>query len=255
MKKYILSIIALGLIVGCGNSHKSSPPKENRVKVDVVNFVPSKNMEKHFSYGMTFVYGGIGRRLVEILPNNNIKITQYASSISHTILGEVIQDKSIVYNDTNITGFYDDTSGQFSNITYTTPRYIYKNDVVTTSYKEYTFNHYNPDVGMDIGTEQHELRHECLFKDIVNIVHDSSGNIQKKGGEYLLLECTEENTITYHIALEHRNISDLDGTSTRTKMKRFKYYEKNIGYLSEYTDDKANPYNYFVDKIEYLNEN
>ena len=255
MKKYLLSIFILLLFIGCGSSNKSSSSNENRVKIDVVNFVPSENMLKHFSYGMTFVYSGIGRREVEMLPNNNIKITQYANSITPSVSQEVIQDKSIVYNDTNITGFYDDTSGYFSTTTYTTPRYIYKNDVVTTSYKEYTFNHYNPDVGMDIGTEQHELRHECLFKDIVNTVHDSSGNIQKKGGEYLLLECTEENTITYHIALEHRNISDLDGTSTRTKMKRFKYYEKNIGYLSEYTDDKANPYNYFVDKIEYLNEN
>ena len=249
MKKYFILLIALGLMVGCGGSKKSVPNKDSKGEIDIVGYLPSENMIKHFSYGVTLLYSGIGRREIEV-SDNKTEITQYASTISPFVSPEVVQNKLIVYNDINITGFYEDLSGRFGDRTYTTYRYVNINDILITDKREYTSEYYDVDVGMAIGSEEHELSNKCFYKGITDKVFDSYGNIKKEGGDYLLIKCTEEETVTYYINSEYKDLTDIDGTSTYHKTKRVKYYEKGIGYIAESTESDT-PYNYFVYNIEY----
>jgi len=249
MKKYFILFIVLGLMVGCGSSKKSVPNKDSKGEIDIVGYLPSENMIKHFSYGVTLLYSGIGRREIEVL-DNKIEITQYSSTISPFVSPEVVQNKLIVYNDINITGFYEDLSGRFGDINYTTYRYVDINDSLIIDQREYTSEYYDGYVGMVIGTEYHELSNKCFYKEITDKVFDSYGNIKKEGGDYLLIECTEEETVTYYINSEYQNLTDIDGTSTYDTTKRVKYYEKGIGYIAESTEGDT-PYNYFVHNIEY----
>jgi len=240
MKKFGLLLLVLLIFVGCGNSSDSRPSQDGKGDIDVVKYLPSQDMVKHFSYGEGLVYAGMGTREIKVLANT-VKILQKAKTTSPFMSDEVIKRKSIIYNDMNITGFYEDS---YQDI-YTTLRYVDKNEILVEDKRESISKYYAVEVGEYVGTEKSVYSTKCFYVGTTDKVLNSSQEVIKESGDYLLVECNELEEDTYIIDKEYKDIINIDSKSIKTK--RFKYYEKGIGYISEYTAD----YNYLVTSIDY----
>ena len=240
MKKLGLLLLGLVLFVGCGNNNDSRPLQDGKGNIDVVKYLPVQNMVKHFSYGMDFTYAGMGTREIKVL-ENTVKILQEARTTSPFMSEEVIQKKSITYNDMNITGFYEDS---YQGI-YTTLRHVDKNEILIEDERESISKYYAVEVGEYVGTQKSVYSTKCFYVGTTDKVLNSSQEVIKEGGDYLLVECNELKEDTYSIDKEYTDIVNIDSKSIKTK--RFKYYEKGIGYISEHTAD----YNYLVTSIDY----
>jgi len=244
MKKLGLLLFTLFLFVACGGGDGSSAPaRDGKGNIDTVDYLPSKSMIKHFNYGWGFPLniGGTGRREVNVA-NNKIDITQYTHPISPFMSVDIAQNnKSIIYDDLNIQGFFQDSSGNFfgsNNVTY---RHVDKGEVLfeTKEDKISEYKYYDNGSDIVIGTEHTEFSKKCIYKEVTNTVYNNYGKIEKDGSEFLVLECNNLTKTTYSIDREYRELEDIDGKAHYTESKSLTYYEKDIGYFAHYIVDKA----------------
>jgi len=202
-------------------------------------------MIKHFSYGASSIYGGMGTRTITV-SNNTITIIQQSSGLYPLPTPTVTQDKSITYNDMNITGFYEDIIQSIDPIPpHTVFRHIDVNEPLPVETYKFTYPYYDVDIGEAVGTETLIKTTECFYAGIKDKVLKNEIVI-KEGGKYLLIECTKTNKYTYTIDEAYKEVVKIENRSDITKY--FHYYEKDIGLIYRYSSDN---YTYQVDEIDY----
>lgn len=229
MKKFGLLSMVLVLIVGCGSSGDSTPARDGKGDIDIVEYLPSKNMIKFFSYHSYggLLYGGSGFQNITV-DENEINIEQHAQAGGRYYTGDVIQNNKITYNDVNISGFFE---GYIEDLVdEKNYRYVDIGESLS-SYEKSTIsslNDYTNDV-LNIGTSTLDESYECFYKDITHNIKDTYNEVFKENGDFLVVECNKLRKVTYAIDKEYRDLSDKNGKSDYVTIKYLTYFEKGVG--------------------------
>ena len=233
MKAYIypLIIAIFGFVLsGCGGSN-SKPKQDGKGDIDLVNYLPAKDMKKEFTFGHYghVHFGSEGYQEITV-EGNKINIEQHASEYNPYTPGEVIQKRSIIYDDMNITYFF---AGE--TIEPYTPKLIYRhidiNEPISEGKEIHTISlDYDSEL-QNIGTSLVETFHECFYKDIVHSIKDRNGNIIENDGDFLVVACNVATQETYTIYPEYREIDDRNGKSDYSETKYLSYYKKGVGLI------------------------
>ena len=240
MKIIYLVIVAFSFtLLGCGGNSDSKPKQDGKGDIDLVKYLPAKDMKKTFSYGHygSTLFGGEGYQDITI-EGNRINIEQHAHALGGFYTGDIVQMRSITYTDTNITNFF---KGQL--IEWYTPSLIYRhidlNERISQG-KETTTSSIDYDSEVtNIGTRLEETSHECYYKDIVHIIKDRYGKIVEKNGDFLVIACSVSTKETYTIYKEYRELSDRNGKSDYYGTNYLSYYKSGIGLIYEEGIEKS----------------
>ena len=240
MKTIYLVIVAFSFtLLGCGGNNDSKPKQDGKGDIDLVKYLPAKEMKKNFSYAHygSALFGGEGYQEITI-EGNKINIEQHAHGLGTFNTGDIVQMRSIAYTDINITNFFE---GQIiepytHNVTY---RHIDLNERISQG-KETTTSSIDYDSEVtNIGTSLKETSHECFLKDIVHSIKDSNGKIIEKDGDFLVIACSVSTKETYTIYKEHRELSDKNGKSDYFETNYLSYYKNGIGLIYDESIEKS----------------
>lgn len=225
-------------LLGCGGNNDSKPIQDGKGDIDLVNYFPVKDMKKEFSSGHYghehFGSEGYQEITVEV---NKVNIEQHAYSLDG-YSGEIIQMRSITYDDMNIRNFFE---GQIiepytSNLTY---RHIDLNELISKGKDTSTSTiHYNSGL-LNIGTMLTATSHECFYKNIVHSIKDRNGNVIEENGDFLVVACNVSTKDTYTIDPEYREVDDRNGKSDYDESNYLSYYKKGVGLIYEKSTDRS----------------
>jgi len=240
----LTSLLATILIItSCGNNNTSTPKGDGKGKIDIVDYLPSQDMKKEFSYSYTgaTMYGGSGREEIEVI-DNRINITKYVDG-STSPDGYTVLNESINYDDKSIVGFYKDFSTDFPVDTNVTYRHIDKGEILFSNESDtaskYEYYDDNIDSTYKIGNKHTKISSKCVYNGITDKVFDSYGKIKKEEGNFLVVKCDKLFKNTYTVDSEYRDLVDIHNKSDYEEVESFLYYEKGIGFIGQFAYKKV----------------
>lgn len=246
-----LTLIGTAIVLsGCGggSSGIQTTYQDGKGDIDLVEYLPFENIKKSYVYGMTgsTLYSSGGYRQ-NIISKGKINVETHAIAHGRFYDGEHTTRYTILYSDSNITNFFDETN---SIIDLYTPksnyRYIDIKNLISKNEKtEETIVDYDSSI-LNIGKRIEKSSYTCYYKGFTNTIKDDYDKIIKKDANFLIVECKTYSRITYDIKDEYKELKDSgNGKVDYEDTTHTAYYQKGIGLVYA---------NIIVDKSSYFNE-